>query len=189
MTWKTIFNPFGKFDERYVLIVGILFFVLNIFGCYYSGMINDSIFHYALQEGNQNMGDIAKTNSLSYAFAIVVLFILGIIINKRTRFIDIINTVLISQIFLQITTPVSGLPFFKESINNIAKNADDLQNLSFVSVALVSAWGFLTLILLIYSIVLYYNGFRTATNIKKWQQIVLFALVSLVLTIASQTIF
>lgn len=43
MTWKTIFNPFQKYDEKYIFIVGIMFFIFNIFGCYYSGNVNDSI--------------------------------------------------------------------------------------------------------------------------------------------------
>lgn len=188
MIWKTIFNPFLKFDEKILLATGIIFFVINIFGCYYSESVNDSIFHYSLLNKNQDIWDIVKTNSLSYIFAMIILFILGKILNGKTRIIDTINTILISQIPLVLMLPVNGLPFYKAATNSITENMTHPENISVQSWAIVSIWGFITLIFLIYSIVLYYNGFKTATNIKKWQHIVLFAFVSIVLTIISQTI-
>ena len=57
MTWKTIFNPFEKYDEKNLLITGILFFILNIFGCYYAGNVNDSIFHLSHLKENQTIWD------------------------------------------------------------------------------------------------------------------------------------
>lgn len=189
MNWKTIFNPFLKFDEKILLATGIIFFVINIFGCYYSESVNDSIFHYSLLDENRDIWDIVKTNGLSYIFAISILFILGKILNGKTRLIDIINTVLISQIPLALILPVNGLSFYKAATDSISENLAHPENISVQSWAIVSIWGFVTLIFLVYSIVLYYNGFKTATNIKKWQHIVLFAFTSIVLTIISQTIF
>ena len=62
MTWKTIFNPFEKYDEKNLLITGILFFILNIFGCYYAGNVNDSIFHLSHLKENQTIWDVLKIN-------------------------------------------------------------------------------------------------------------------------------
>jgi len=85
--------------------------------------------------------------------------------------------------------PVNGLPFYKKAVDNLSENINTPQSIPVGDMAMVTVWGFVSLILLVYSIVLYYNGFKTATNIKKWQHIVLFAFVSLVITIVSQIIF
>lgn len=189
MDWKTIFNPFLKFDEKKLLIAGILVFVLNIFGCYYADFANDSIFHYSNLDKEEGIWNILKINSLSYLLAVVIIFILAKILNSRTRFIDILNSVLISQIPLMVMIPVNGLPFYKKAVENLSENISTPQNIQFGDMTMVTVWGFASLILLIYSIVLYYNGFKTATNIKKWQHIVLFAFISLLITIVSQIIF
>ena len=189
MNWKTIFNPFEKFDEKHLLAVGIIFFILNFFGCFYAGMINDSIFHLSVLEEGQTIWDVVKINSVSYIFAIIILIILAKCFNKRTRIIDIINTVLISQIPLIITMPMMALPFFREANRNIASSAGNIAKIETVDLIIVAIGGCIMIPFLIYNIVLYYNGFKTATNIKKWQQIVIFAVVSFVTTIISQTIF
>lgn len=189
MQWKTIFNPFEKFDEKYILAIGIIFFVINFFGCFYAEMINDSIFHLSMIDENQTFWDVVKINSMSCSFAIVVLMIFAKVINSKTRLIDIINTILISQIPLILTMPMMGLPFYKEAISNIADSAQNPDNIKTLDLIIVTAGALATLPLLVYSFVLYYNGFKTATNVKKWQHIVLFVIVSLIITIVSQTIF
>ena len=188
MTWKTIFNPFGKFDERYMLLLGVLFFIINIFGCYYAGNVNDSIFHLSILEDNQPIWFVIKINTLSSLFAVIVLFILGKLLNNKTRLIDIVNTVLISAIPLIIIMPISGLSFFKNAKASIQHNAADPGQIDITNLIIITAFGLATLPILIYSFVLYYNGFQTATNIKKWQHIVLFVIISLVLIIVSQII-
>lgn len=189
MNWKTLFNPFLKFDEKKLLIAGILFFILNIFASYYTDSINDSIFHYSGLEENQTIWEVVKTNNLSYLLAIAVIFILGKILNSKTRFIDILNTVLISQIPLIIIILVNELPFYKKALENHSENIGTPEKILFWDMAVLTFVGFISLSILIYSIVLYYNGFKTATNIKKWQHIVLFALISFLTTIVSQIIF
>lgn len=189
MTWKTIFNPFEKFDEKSILAVGVVFFILNFFGCYYAGMINDSIFHLSILEEGQTIWDVVTINLMSYAFAIIVLLILAKFINTKTRIIDIINTVLISQIPLIITMPMMTLPFFKEANTNIAKSAGNFAKIEILDLMIVAIVGCITLPFLVYSFVLYFNGFKTAANIKKWQHIVIFVVVSFISTIVSQIIF
>jgi len=189
MNWKTIFNPFEKFDEKHILALGIIFFIINIFGCFYSGMINDSIFHLSMPDGEQTIWNVIKINSLSYIFAIIVLLILAKFINKRTRIIDIVNAVLISQIPLIISMPMMGLPFYKAALSSVARGQGNPANVEILDMIIVIVGICATLPLLVYSFVLYFNGFKTATNVKKWQHIVAFAIVSLLITIISQAIF
>ncbi len=189
MNWKTIFNPFEKFDEKHILALGILFFIINIFGCFYSGMSNDSIFHLSMPDEEQSILEVIKVNSLSYIFAIIVLLILAKLINKRARVIDIINTVLISQIPLIITMPMMGLPFYKAALSRVARGEGNPANLEILDLTIVAVGACATLPLLVYSFVLYFNGFKTATNVKKWQHIVAFAVVSFLITMISQALF
>lgn len=186
MNWKTIFNPFQKFDEKHLLLIGILFFILNLIGCYYYGLSNGSIFHYSTIEGNESILEILKSNSFSFLFAILVLSILGKILNKRTRFIDIANTVLVSQIPLIITTPVLGWTLHRETISSLVQNNGNIDYMHILNLLIALIWILSILTMLVYSIVLYYNGFQTATNIKKWQHIVAFTITSLMITFISQ---
>lgn len=188
MTWKTIFNPFGKFNDIHLLITGVIFFILNIFGCYYAGNVNDSIFHLSHLEKSQTIWDVLKINSLSFVFAIIVLFILALFFNNKARIIDIINTVLISNIPMIIIMPISGMSFLKNATESITKSVGNPDQIETLNLIVVTAFALATLPFMIYSFVLYYNGFKTATNLKKWQHIVVFAVVSLILTIVSQTI-
>ncbi len=186
MNWKTIFNPFEKYDEKTLLSVGVVFFIFNIAGCYYSESVNDSIFHLSLLDKPFTIWDILKINVLSSILAIGVLFILAMILNSKTRIIDISNTVLISQIPLIVTMPFMSLPFYKSAMSNLAQNAGNPMAMEINDLIIVTAGAFATLPLLVYSFVLFYNGFRTATNIRKWQHIVLFVFISFLLTIFSQ---
>lgn len=188
MNWKTIFNPFEKFDEKHILALGILFFVINIFACLYAGMINDSIFHLSTLDEGQTIWDVIKINLSSYIFAIIILMILALIINKRTRFIDIINTVLISQIPLIISIPMMELPFFRAALSRLARAEGNPANVEILDMTIVTVGAFATLPLLVYSFVLYFNGFKTATNIKQWQQIVAFVIVSFLIITISQAV-
>lgn len=81
-----------------------------------------------------------------------------------------------------------GLPFYKQAISNLAKSASNSDNIQTMDLIIVTAGAIATLPLLVYSFVLFFNGFKTATNIKKWQHIVAFVVVSLIITIISQTI-
>ena len=183
MNWKIIFNPFLKFSEKQLLIFGLLFFLINGFICYYAGIKMDSIFHFSPSENS----DLAITFfycGFSIVFAVIVLFILGIIFNSKTRFIDILNAVLISQV-LNFTTLLATKIIDLENITG--KAMQNLQ-LEFTDLILLLVFVGITLPFLIYGIALLYNGFRTATNIKSWKQIVIFAVVLLILLPVCQSI-
>lgn len=188
MSWPTIFNPFSKLNEKIILSIGILFFVINIIICYFGNIVNDAVFHYSSLR-NPEWGNIIKTNFLSSAILILVLFTLGKIINKRTRIIDIVNSVLFSQIPLILIIPINKLPFIENTLNAVSKiEPNKTQTLPITDLLLLTVYGFAIMLLLIYSFTLLYNGFKTATNIKKWQHIVIFCFITFLTIAASQII-
>lgn len=188
MNWKTIFNPFEKFDEKLLLLIGILTVIISIIAGYWTGTTFSSIYRISNVK-EISFQTIAISTLASFASSIIILFILGKILNSKTRLIDIVNTVLISQLVLVILQPAYKIPFIDSAKKNMAaysKNPTD--SIPIIDMSMMMIMGIFSILVLTYSIVIFYNGFKTATNIKKWQHIVLFAVVSLISTLICQVI-
>ena len=96
MNWQSVFNPFSKFSEKQLLLVGLLFFTLTGFISFYTKTQMDSVFHFSDNE-NLTVNSAFLYLGISCISAIIFLFLLAIVFNKKTRFIDIINTELNTQ--------------------------------------------------------------------------------------------
>ncbi|MEG0926209.1 YIP1 family protein [Chryseobacterium sp.] len=180
MNWKSIFNPFEKFDEKLLLCIGILTVIISIGIGYWTESSFSSIYRINNLE-NPSLKTITASTLLSFSAAIVVLFILGKCFNKKTRIIDIVNTVLISQLFLIILQLSKKIPYIKTAGKNIVQYQSNTSGtFPFLDFVITISMTIIAITILIYSFTLYYNGFKTATNIKKWQHIVLFCAVSLI---------
>lgn len=178
MNWQTLFNPFTKYSEKKLLIGGILSILLLIISCYVTNTRMDSLLHFTT---SKNIGTTPIIISVisSLTFAILLLFILGRLFNKKTRLIDIVNTILISQlpVFLTIiSTKLVDIEKISKQLRNPQSRLGNIK-INITDLIMISSFGIINILILIYSITLLYNGFRTATNIKKWQQIVIFAFV------------
>ncbi|WP_106916546.1 YIP1 family protein [Chryseobacterium aurantiacum] len=180
MNWKSIFNPFEKFDEKLLLCIGILTVIISIGIGYWTESSFSSIYRINNLE-NPSLKMITASTLISFSAAIVVLFILGKCLNKKTRIIDIVNTVLISQLFLIILQLSKKIPYIKTAGKNIVQYQSNTSGtFPFLDFVITISMTIIAITILIYSFTLYYNGFKTATNIKKWQHIVLFCAVSLI---------
>lgn len=188
MNWKNILNPFKKYSEKSLLVFGLLFFILTAIISYSSKMQQDSIFHLSFNK-NITLFQAFLYCGISNIIAVVVLFILGRLINRKTRLIDIVNTILVSQSLNAVLLFVMKITDFRkqqESILNQVKNDGNLQ-LNFVESLGFLIFTGITLIGVICSFVLFYNGFKTAVNLKKTQHIVIFTVISFVTIILTQT--
>ena len=186
MNWKTIFNPFGRFDERILLCVGILFFIVLIPLCFWTDTYFSSVFRLAHPK-NSDVKNIIFHNVISFVSAILILYVLGLLFYRKTRIIDIANTVLLSQIRLIIILPLEKVFYIKK----VGERVVAYQNhptgaFPVFDIIVMILIILITLCALIYSFILLYNGFRTAANIKKWQQITIFCLVSLMTILICQ---
>lgn len=186
MNWKTIFNPFEKYDEKTLFIVGMAFLILLIPICYWTNAYFISIYRISYLK-TSNFYDIVIPTVISFVSPIIILYLLGIILYRKTRIIDIINTVLISQIpliLLLLTEKTHYIKTVGDRVRVYQNNPSGIfPFLDFIMMLLVI---FITLGSLIYSSVLIYNGFKTATNIKKWQHITLFCIVIFLTVIICQ---
>ena len=186
MTWKTIFNPFQKYDEKTLFIIGIAFLLFLIPISYWAGTYFSSIYRISHLSKN-NISDLVISTAISFAFAILILYVLGKFLYKKTRLIDIINTVLISQIPLILLLPLEKITYIETAGNRILEYQNN-KSVAFplLEFTIMMLFIIITLLCLIYSFVLLYNGFKTATNIKKWQHITLFCSVTFLTVVICQ---
>jgi hypothetical protein len=186
MNWQSIFNPFSRYSEKQLFFVGFVFLIVNSIICFFTKTQMDSILQFTPN----------STLSLQTAFLFVIiscstatlfLFLIALAVNKRTRFIDIVTTVLISQVpnfFILLTTKFSGMNEVAKKFTTVATNK--MTTFETTDVLLLFVFSLIVLAFVVYSMVLLYNGFKTATNFKKWYHISLFVISLLFFTLLHQ---
>lgn len=187
MNWKLLFNPFEKIPEKLLLLLGIISFIIGCYFSYQFEMIFDGIFD-AHEFSGILFSQAFTANAVNVITVCVFLFILGKIINPKTRMIDILNTAFISRIPIYLTAPLAAVPVVKQITEKIVASLKDIENMKLGTLDMMVLLSFsgIAMLLLVYSIVLLANGFRTATNAKKWQHYVIFGLVLLLAEIVSK---
>lgn len=185
MKWKLIFNPFEKFDDKTLFIAGFVIFLITVGIGYFTGYKLDGIMHF----DKLNSEKIVSEMALSFSVVIITILLiwgLGKIFNKRTRLIDITNTVLISMFPVFFMLILGEIPFFKKALLSTAKQAQENPTVPSPEMFIAILFAMLMLPLLIYNIILLYNGFKTATNSKKWQHIAIFFAVVFIFNFITQ---
>ncbi len=187
MKKNVLLNPFAKIEDKKLLTLGLIAYIIGIFIAF-SMKIELQI----LRINPLSTIDLPKillnhsviTICLSLAF-----FGIGKIINKKTRFIDILNTVFIAFIpyYISLFQNINGY-----LTNETGKVMDALRqgtilNLTpsflFIMVTLVG------LLFFIYYIYLLFIGFKTATHSKKiWHYVLFFATLVVIDLIVSMII-
>ena len=181
---KKLLNPFAFFNDKILLVIGIVaHFVFT-----YVAKLNDSFFPDFLSIKKNGTPytyiDLLYQNTRNLLIAIVVLYILGKIINKRTRIIDILNVVLISRIAYYIVFITDFIPIVNNNMEKVLKgvttnNLAVLQETSTMIVVLIVAFVAIFFICVMFYYL--YIGFKTVTNLKTIQQT--FAFIGTVLLI------
>ena len=189
MKWKILLNPFSKFSEVQLITAGLIFMLINFTVTYLLGFHMDSIFHYGYIGENDSLLRTVLITLKSYLTAIAVLFALGKIFNRRTRLIDIINTVIISQIPGLLLILIGEIPVVEQAILTTAElPKDKTPQIPASDLIILCFFAFFALITIAHGFTLLYNGFKTATNIKDVKKILLFAFIVIITTIFSQLI-
>ncbi|WP_407489066.1 YIP1 family protein [Elizabethkingia anophelis] len=175
MNWKTLFNPFEKYSEYKLLLFGILFFILIPFVSYYTQNRMTSFMRFDRPEEVLTLKSSFLYCSISITSIILILYLIAIAFNRRSRFLDITNTILVSNAINIPILLLTHLIDVNKAFSSDGVNENFYQyiiNLLFIIV--ITA---IVISLVIYSIVLFFNGFKTATNIKKLPQIILFVFI------------
>ncbi|MDV6169922.1 YIP1 family protein [Flavobacterium sp. DG1-102-2] len=185
---KLLFNPFEKYDGRPILVLGLLATVIGsalgyAFNARFDGVLD---MHFV---DSANYVEPFTDNVFNIAALFAALYIAGYMINKKTRPIDILGTVMLARLpfYFDTLTNING--YMNEFGKKILEAGPNLQNLDPVDLWLPALLGLLTLPLLIWYIALLYNGFKTATNLKTTQHKWSFALALIAAEILSKITF
>lgn len=186
MNWKLLFNPFGIYSEKQLLVSGILItlagsLVGSLFNVTFDGVLD-------VHQYETDFLTSLKENSINVACIFIALFILGKLINRKTRAIDILNTAMVSRFPQYISAVITALPVLKKVEDEIISHQGDLQHLNFqpMDLMLLFVISMILLAITAYYITLMVNGFRTAVNAKKWQHFVGFAIALIIAEIISK---
>lgn len=171
---KRLLNPVGHFSERTLLFISLMGVVLNMVFCYLLGYRMTSVLNFV--DGEFSFGEVLRATLMAYLLGIVVLYLLGLIYNKRTRWIDIVNTVVLSTLPGLLILLCANIPKFLEVQNRLLAQP---AGISLTDSAIMFGFVLLTLPALAYTFILFFNGFKTATHMKKWYQIAIFFIVLL----------
>lgn len=186
---KYIFNPFLKYSEQKLLVTGLLgWIMLNVICVIFNHTMN-GLLHFSTHNGSWI--DSLKTTNIVLIINILIFYLLGKIINRKTRFIDILNAILVGIIPLVLITGISEIPIFANAFEKVGSAAYQLENFYEMKweMILIAISSFIILPLLVYAITLMFNGFRVATNSKNGLHIALFFIVLFILNSITQFYF
>lgn len=172
---KNIINPFAYYSEKTLLTIGIVSFTLLSLVAYGFNMEMNGIFHIGYAK-EKTVWAILKQHLFIYGSACLLLILLAYLYNKKTRWIDVLNTVLVSSAPNILLVLLTGLPIFEQASENIISLSNQPDKLAQhkTELMLVLTSSLIAIPLLVYSIILLHNGYKTATHMKTWWQIALF---------------
>lgn len=167
-----LLNPFAILSDKKQTIIGITALIIGICIAHF---MNINIQILRIDPTDEVSFTKAILNQvIVVVFLTVALFGIGKIINKKTRVIDILNSVLIALISLYITFLQNIGNYLTDETNKTleALKNGDIYNLStsFLFYVII----LLGLLFFVYYIYLLFIGFKTATNAKKAWHYVLF---------------
>lgn len=174
---KLILQPFVYAQEKRLLLIGLS---MAFLGCLLQLTRNLRLFS-SLQVKSVTvpptlLQSIADFGISTFALTLS-LFILGYYINAKTRLIDIFNTVLIAKIAL---SPLLIIPldYAMDLLANLEEQVKEDQKMwvDFLSMFLHITLAALVVVLCILFGRYLYQGFKTATHLKKKTHLILFVL-------------
>ncbi|MBB1139331.1 hypothetical protein [Myroides sp. WP-1] len=174
---KLILQPFVYAQEKRLLLIGLS---MAFLGCLLQLTRNLRLFS-SLQVKSVTvpptlLQSIADFGISTFALTLS-LFILGYYINAKTRLIDIFNTVLIAKIAL---SPLLIIPldYAMDLLANLEEQVKEDQKMwvDFLSMFLHITLAALVVVLCILFGRYLYQGFKTATHLKKKTHLIVFVL-------------
>jgi hypothetical protein len=186
---KILFNPFEKLSDAVLIGFGIIF---NLIGLFLNFYFNVKFLGFLKIDYLDTISPIAVLIQSSIIISIfsIVIFSIGKIINAKTRFIDVLNTVLIARIPFYLTSffNTNGLIFQHINRIKLLMQAGKLNEASIFDSPMIVVFYIVTLITLIWGVILLFNGFKTATNAKETKHTIYFIIGIIVAEVISRII-
>lgn len=183
MTTKThLLKPFEFTQEKKLLGVGIGAALISCLLQTFTWQRHIGILKATPLTSSPTLAQTLADNVISSLIMILGLFLFGLYINKKTRLIDITNTVLIARIPMYLILLFDFNGFMSKKMIFII---DHIQNPELIAedVALlipITLFSLLSLVFLVAFGYYLYQGFKIATHLKKASHIVLLILLVLI---------
>lgn len=186
---KKLLNPIEFYNEKKLLIVNLIIFVvgtaLAVLMRAVFGSPIDLHFESEIVLLPSVLGNITATLTM-----MLVLFITGKIINRKTRLIDCLNLALYIRIPYYVLTLWNILSTFskmKPVVDNQNKISVTLPS-STIDILVLSSFSFFSLVALVIIGTITYLGFKTITNSKKVTDYLILTVLIIVSIILSYTL-
>ncbi|HKX85460.1 MAG TPA: YIP1 family protein [Flavobacterium sp.] len=170
MNWQTIFNPFSTFSEKQLLVSGLLISVAGtLIGYACNSSYNGTLDMHLIDDSK--LLTVTLENLIDISVVTALLFALGKYLNTKTRFVDILNTAFWYRLPIYIVALLSYIILPSDFNDRVKKNINTPEKIFSNPIEIITSalLGVVILLCLAYAIVLLVNGFKTATNTKKWQ--------------------
>lgn len=186
---KNFFNPFVKYSEQKLLLIGLVSWgLMNLAMVLFDSRMN-GLLHIADGETNV-LKNLQITNGIFF-FNVLCFFVLAKIINFKTRFIDVLNSFLVSLLPLAILVFFTNIPAIHQLNKAVVARASHLEKL-FSNLLEIIGFAVSTLVALffvVYAVTLMYNGFKTATHLKNGIYTAMFFVLLFILNSITQAYF
>ncbi|WP_343565093.1 YIP1 family protein [Sphingobacterium sp.] len=178
---QLLLNPFVDFSERVLFVVGIAGFLFSSYLVYLSGEQFNGFMHFYKPQAPVSFIAVLKVHVYMVLVPLILFYVIGRILNHRTRIIDVLNVMLIAPFPLYLVLLLGKLlnqDEFTKQIDEALKNGDHtLSTIDQGQMILFAVFGISALFLLFYQFYLLVKGMNVAVNNKKiWVSILFVAL-------------
>ncbi len=189
---KTLLNPFERYSERTLLIVGLLAFVLGsliafAFNGRYDGVVD---LHFSK---DVSLAQPFIDNAINVVCLLLPLLLLGKFINTKTRVIDILTAILVARIPYYVLPVFNANGFMQRITDELTRSIGQesqaaMPQLGSMDTIIIVMFAAASILALIWMVIILFNGFKTATNLKNLSHKILFAVALIVAEILSKMI-
>lgn len=188
LNYKYFINPIAKFDDKVLFIIGILCTILFSFIAGILKVVFDGVLDIHLYDKSSFLLNLSM-NTINVLCEFVLTYILAKFIYEKTRFIDVLNAVLIARIPIYLGSFLVGNSLMDDFGKEVMASLEN-GNLHFdpIQMILVLIISMILIVFMVYHFVVLFNGFRTASNSKKGMHIVLFIVAIILAEVISKII-
>lgn len=170
-----LFNPFEKYSDKILIVFGLLFTLIGgylgyVFNVRFDGVID---LHFVENVSTYNPLLDISTDIVTLT---ICLFVIGKLINNKTRFIDILSATMIARIpfyFITLFNSNNKAYAISKGILTLAKS-NQINTLEALDIFYILLMTFAIIASLIWFMVLLFNGFKTAVHAKETKHTLFF---------------
>ncbi|MDR0262982.1 MAG: hypothetical protein LBJ04_07115 [Sphingobacterium sp.] len=191
MKVKQIFlNPFAEFMEWQLFFVGVFGFLLSSYFIYLSGQQFNGFMHFYQPEMTVSLWAVLRVHAYMVLAPFALLYGIGMLLNRKTRIIDVMNVVLIMPFPLYLALFLGKLlnqdKFTDEVLKAVQSGDLTLAGVDKTEMLLFGIFGIISLLLLFYQFYLLAKGMNVAVNNKKIGISILFVALYFILDLCIQ---